>query len=427
MPKQKNSPPAGIDWSQWTDALAEVIRSLEDTDRPDSATIIRTRRDHGDEIASTLVSVASLQSKARAKFGDGVWWATERSLQQATAWQVAKLKSTWFADREVFDLCCGIGGDSIRLAERGPVIAVDKDCELTQMTKANLRLQPLASAVCADATSVPIDKEAFVHIDPDRRQDDRRTTRPDDYSPNWDNVIRIVDQCSGAAIKLAPAAQIDSASETAMHFPNSHPTRMHRTWISLRGSVREQSILCGETIELAAKAIHQRCFSIGRSPVGISAGNRSAISIALDGTAAFYVAPDAHHSLRTVSEPGRYLIDPDSSIRAAGLTEGFAAEHDLATLAGPPGFLTAGQIENASKLQRMSIVEQIVWSGSCDDRKLRRELRARDMYPCAIKVRGTDHDPVKLAKRYRECGDKPITLWIGRTEKRRFAAMTEPV
>ena len=96
------------------------------------------RRRFGTEQTSMLVSVASLQSKARKKLGEGVWFVTPRSLQQATPWQVAQHKAKWFARRGVFDLCCGIGGDAVRFAQRGPVVAIDTDREVVRMTQANL-------------------------------------------------------------------------------------------------------------------------------------------------------------------------------------------------------------------------------------------------------------------------------------------------
>ena len=75
----------------------------------------------------------------------------------------------------------------------------------------------------------------------------------------------------------------------------------------------------------------------------------------------------------------------------------------------------------------MAVIGEVLWSGSCDDRKLRKELRRRGAYPAVIKVRGTDHDPAQLSKRYRKCGDQPVALWIGRTGSGAYAALTQPL
>ena len=68
---------------------------------------------------------------------------------------------------------------------------------------------------------------------------------------------------------------------------------------------------------------------------------------------------------------------------------------------------------------------EVIWSGSCDDRKLRRELRQRDFHPAVIKVRGTDHNPEQLTRKYRKCGEQPVCLWIGRGKDRVVAAITQ--
>ncbi len=74
---------------------------------------------------------------------------------------------------------------------------------------------------------------------------------------------------------------------------------------------------------------------------------------------------------------------------------------------------------------RLAQVAKVIWAGSCDDRKLRRELRSRNVYPDVIKVRGTDHRPETLRKKYRKCGDTPVQLWIGRGKDRVYAALAE--
>ncbi len=139
----------------------------------DAKTIAQIRQELGSELATLVVSVATLQQQARKKFGPGVWWVTERSLQQATPWQVARLKASWLGDRTTYDLCCGVGGDAVQLAKRGRVLAVDWDATLAEMASANLVLSGAvperAQATCGDATMIEIPSQAAVHIDPDRR------------------------------------------------------------------------------------------------------------------------------------------------------------------------------------------------------------------------------------------------------------------
>ncbi len=394
----------------------------------DANAIIRLRREHGDELAQLLITSARLQPKARLKLGRGLWWVTEKSLQQATPWQVAKLKASWLGDSTVYDLCCGIGGDSIRLAARGSVVGIDADQSVAVMAQANLRLAAATlsvsgeldtphrtSVVCGDVVGAEIPSDAAIHVDPDRRAAGRRTSDPDHYQPPWSWVTEILGRAPAAIVKLAPAAapQVESPGDFA------------RVWISLAGSVREQSLLHGNAIERA----------------DLSGGHRAAYRITGDGRSSRIVVPESEvdqsstQTSKSSSQQsgakhplGECLIDPDAAVRASGLTIAFANQSGLRLLGKPSGFLSgdiaAGQAVSDSGL---GIVGRVVWQGSADDRKLRREFRSRDVYPETIKVRGTGHDPHVLTRRYRSSGQHPVTLWIGRGRDRVFAAITEPM
>lgn len=348
---------------------------------------IRLRRD----------SAARLATKAVGKLGAGNWSVTDRGLQQATPWQVADLKASWFGDALVYDLCCGIGGDAIALARRGPVVAVDRDGEIAGCARHNLAQVPgaVAEVICGDVTALDLPAGASLHIDPDRRSLQGRTTSPQRYQPSWEQVSRLVSDAEAAVVKLAPAASIDGDSS-------------RRCWISLQGTVREQSLLWGDSIRRAA----------------LTHAPRSAAILAADGRVTWF-RPTIERSspdIETTAEPARFLIDPDAAIRAAGLTTRFAAEFDLRWLDGPAGFLAAQGVSN--HLAQCAVSGEVIWWGTADDRKLRRELRARNAFPHTIKVRGTGHDPAALIKRYRRCGEQPVTLWIGHWRRRGFAAFT---
>ena len=368
----------------------------------------------GDEIARIVSAAARLQHQAQQKLAPPdtprrVWWVTEKSLRQATPWQVARLKAAWFADAPVHDLCCGIGGDSIQLAAHGEVTSVDIDPIVAAMVEANLDLAGYlgtqAQVVCADVTAQDLPKSASLHVDPDRRAEQRRRSDPNAFQPSWPQVSQMVADSAAAVVKLAPASEIPEGGIPASEF--------HRCWISLSGSVREQSLLWGSVIDRA----------------GQSRGERSAMVMRSDGTATWF-SPDAAVTLPTPDTwkgSPEVLIDPNAAIRAAGLTEAFANRYELGLLSGPAGFL-AGDIDATQyhdSVGSLAAVGRVQWWGTCDDRKLRKEFRARGVFPETIKVRGVDQDPAVLFKRYRHCGDRPVTLWIGRHGKRVFAAITD--
>ena len=382
------------------------IRDLAGSGPAQAKKVQDLRRQFGHELTTLLLSVTALQTNAAKKLGEtshGVWWVTDTSLQQATPWQVARLKSTWFGGLAVHDLCCGIGGDAVSLARRGPLVAVDRDPLILAMAEANLAAAEVRDVrmLCDDAARVQINAGSGVHIDPDRRVRGNRKSNPDFYQPTWAEVRSIIQDASSAVVKLAPAAEFSSKERSELE-------ESHRCWISLSGQVREQTLLVGDAIT-AAK---------------LNPGLLSAVAVDADGSANWF-APTRELQPPTpsdqASQPLSILVDPDPSIRAAGLTDSFARCAGLRVLGGPSGYLTGEDDDGLA----MATVGRVIWSGPCDDRHLRRELRSRGFFPRVIKVRGTDHDPAVLAKRYRKCGDEPITLWMGRCGQRAFAAFTK--
>ena len=390
----------------------------------------------GPEFAGFITTIANLQAKAKLKLQapdepSRIWWGTEKSFQQATPWQVARLKSKWFANRPVFDLCCGSGGDALQLKNRGPLVAVDSDPLIAELAAANLGVEHVdhradlqaaqaapdpssqpemtRQVICSDVMDLHLPANNWINIDPDRRPDPKnantqslqagakRTSNPEHYHPNWQAVVQLVLNSSGACIKLAPAANPDV----------SQLVDSHRCWISLSGSVREQTLLCGGVLANSE----------------LPASGRSAVAVKSDGSSHWFVATSDLVIQRApiTDKPQNWLVDPDAAIRAAGLTDAYAVSQQLSVVGRASGFLTG---ENPPTSEKVSISAEVLWSGSCDDRKLRRELRQRNFYPEVIKVRGTDHSPEKLTRKYRKCGQIPICLWIGRGKERVYAAFT---
>lgn len=257
-----------------------------------------------------------------------------------------------------------------------------------------------------DGRSTVGSEDRFLHIDPDRRVDGRRTTHAGFHNPPWSDIALECNERLGGMIKLAPTCRLQQEEQQLLS------QQQHRVWISFRRSVSQQLLLFGDLV--------------GENQF-VDEG-RSAWIVASDATAvSFFENPLFKAGERLVSrlpETGDFLVDPDRAIRAAGLTECFAAETKLDFVSDPSGFLVGPSIDFDPGL---AVTGKVSWVGSSDDRKLRREMRAMDVFPTEIKVRGSEHDPESLRSRYDGCGSKPVTLWIGRHGKRRFAAITESV
>ena len=204
------------------------------------------------------------------------------------------------------------------------------------------------------------------------------------FPPTWSELTSKIAQSEGGIVKLAPATDFEPI--------DSHP--VHRCWISLRGSVREQSLIFGSSM-----------LESDRLSSVIYDTDRSAWIVTTSGKAHCYATRIASDTYATSAEPMQFMVDPDASIRAAGMTASFANEYGLSVLGEPSGFLTADEENFPEKFAR---IQSVFWSGSMDDRKLRKALRHNDCYPETIKVRGANFDPAVLFKRYRKCGSKPV-------------------
>ncbi|MEO1530203.1 MAG: class I SAM-dependent methyltransferase [Planctomycetota bacterium] len=377
-------------------ALREAVTS----GASESRVAARIREIAGEDFFGLVVATAQLQRKAVAKFGEGLWWATDRALQQASARLVADVKAQWFGREHVQDLCCGVGGDALAFAARGEVTGVDQDLGLIAMARENARLNSPATSghrfICANVESLTLDASSEVHIDPDRRDGTQRKTRPEDYSPDWEFVADLLRRCQGVLVKLAPAAEL-----------RDHPDHL-RVWTSLSGSVREQSLATG-TVAARARELH-----------AIHADSTRAAVVINNQAVATFDSGDHDHRCECTDRPGEFMVDPDAAIRAAGLTSAFAHHFGLRSIGEPSGFLTG----DSANVEALATCERVLWHGSCDDRKLRRTLRELNAFPKRVKTRAVSHDANQLERRYRTCGERPMSLWIGRVGKRNYAALT---
>jgi len=410
--------------------------------RPLSPTAVQTlRRHYPPHVAALIVAVAAEQRRARDKFGPGVWLVSAKAIRQATDQVVATYKAGLLGSGPVLDLCGGIGGDAIALARRGMVVTIDCDPQITAMAAANLHLDrerqaaekaslessagatpDQAIAICADVTRYPIPGHVAVHIDPDRRPDQRRTVRPADYLPPLGFVERLVSARVASIVKLAPAAELAQEAD-GLKLTRRH----HRQWISLDLSVREQALLCGEAIEAA----------------GVTAGGRSAVRLLRNGAIQrFAIGPGEsarleHDDIRcdTTDTPPEFIFDFDPAVRGSGLSTALAEARGFAAIGAPTGFFGGSALPDDRSLLQCF---QTLWSGPADRKQIKQELRKNDWNLQSVKVRGSDHDPAQLqralqpdqrsiSKGHVSTGPTGVTLLIGRHARGVYAVLARAV
>ena len=309
-------------------------------------------------------------------------WVEATRVEQATSEPVARHKAARFEPCPiVVDLCAGIGGDTIAMAARSQVLAVDLDPGMCRRIGWNAAVYDVGDrvlAVQARAETFAIPRGAWVHLDPDRRAGrDRRARAIADYMPGpsaWESMVRSV---PGGSIKLGPA------SDFARHFPGSG-SGYEIELISLRGECKEATVWFGELARCRRRAT--------RLPEGVTWTDRDAGA----------PAPVP------VSPLSSWIFDPDPALIRAGLLDGFAKAHGLSRVAEGIDYLTGPELIDTPFLAAFAVREV----SSLDIKHLRRMIERHRVGTLEIKVRGVKLTPEMLRARLKPRGEESATLLI---------------
>ncbi|MCA9142508.1 MAG: hypothetical protein H6821_07805 [Planctomycetaceae bacterium] len=346
----------------------------------------RLRADLTPQRTHLILEQVELRDRARAKFSrPEKMFFTRKLLEQSTDEQIASYKASRFpSDQPVADLCCGIGGDALALAKRGPCLAVDRDPVATLLTEVNshtLGLSNLSSEV-ADVHSLieRLDSAAW-HIDPDRRVAAQRTSQAVYSEPSLDVIQSLHQRIGAGAIKLAPSAELadDWIDEKAVELE----------WIGSRRECRQQVVWLGSLAQ--------------------NAGLRTATVVDRnDENASFTGEVDIEVD---VSAPGRFLYVPDSTLLASHLAGALAADLQLKGTSYGLSYYTADEFRDSPLLEVFEISELL----NLDMKRLKRLLRERNVGTLEIKVRGVEVDPAELRKKLQPKGSASATLLVFRS------------
>lgn len=368
------------------DAAARLVAG----DPLTAATALRARGIPPD-LAAAALTQARLRARATAKFGADAacMFFTDTGLEQATRAVVAWRRAQRLAAagvRELVDLCCGIGADTIAAARAGiRVRAVDADPATAAVAAANVSALGLAGLVTVThgrAEDVDLSAVEAAFCDPSRRRDrsGRRVLDPDAFSPPWSFVSRLVRTVPRTVLKLAPG--IDHALI---------PEHAEAEWVSVDGDLVEAAFWCGPLAAVPRRAAVLRTDGPDR-PVRVA-------EITGDGLR------------RAPSGPVRaYLLDPDPAVVRAHLVAELA---DLVggNLADPTiAYLYVDDPPPTPFARVLRIDEVLPFSV----RKLRTALRARGVGRLEIMKRGSAVDPERLRRDLRLAGDAGATVVLTR-------------
>jgi len=348
---------------------------------PMAADVTRWRAHASAEHVAAAIRLVETRRRGASKFtrADRMWLRPHgprtghRRARRPPQSQALRLGS------RVFDLCCGIGGDALAIAEVSEVVAVDLDhgmCRRTLWNASAYGVGERIAALQARAEAVPMPAGSWVHIDPDRRvRVLARAKTIAEYVPGLDFLKSLTDTADAGAIKLGPA------SDFAAHFDDD---RHEVELVSLRGECKEATVWFG-----ASRSCRRRATCL---PSGATWTDR-------DGPADAYVPSEAVQA---------WVYDPDPALIRSGLLDAFAAVHGLCRFVPGVDYLTSDRLIDSPFLAAFEVVAVL----PLDLKTIKRELAARGSGRLEIKTRGVDLRPEDLRRRLRVEGEERATLLL---------------
>lgn len=377
------------------DAVAAV-------DRRDASALARLRRTWDPATLSVAIELNEARRKAKRKFPALADLVGDREgVEQATAQSVADHKAARFsrhdADR-IYDLCTGLGGDAMSLANVAPVIACDLDPARAWMCERNLQLAgaPHPSDVrCLDVTTIDRSQltGASVHIDPSRRSEraqgrgaGARHWRYADYQPGPEFIRELLDHARDAAVKLGPGVDVRelplSATREVEFVQDGGDLVQAVLW---DGALAEQPGVCTAT-QLPG----------GQRLVGGSFADPAPPAASRDGGGV-----------------GRFIAIVEPAAERAGLLATVAQLDGAALAEISPGLgVLTGDVAPVSPwTTTFEVLEVMPWRAP----RVRDWLRVRDADTVEVKTRGGAVDANRARAELRGDGAQPYTVFVLRT------------
>lgn len=330
-----------------------------------------------DEAVRLALTVVELRKRAAKKFPQAqrMWFDRER-LEQATPWAVAVHKAERFTG-PVWDYCCGLGADTLALAGRGPVIAVDRDpvaCLLTELNAEALGVGGNVSVLCRGVEELT-DPTGLLHIDPDRRAGAaKRAVRVEDYVPDLDTLRRLMTEFRGGAVKVSPAANFGGKFD-----------EVEIELVSLHGEAKEATIWFGES---------------GQPDLWRATVQPQGATLAGDPLSAEPV----------IGPLGSYLFDPDPAVVRAGLIDLLCAETGLMRLDDAEEYLTADEPVATPFATPFRVLAEL----PNNERAVKKYLREQRIGRLEIKARRLPIDVARLHRSLAVEGDRPGVVIFAR-------------
>lgn len=380
-----------------------------------------------------LDALAELRHRARGKLDEPHrWWLTDRGLQQSSSSRIARYKATRLASldpspsRQWLDLCSGIGGDLVELARLSNVISVERDSWLGLLQSQTLKDHGLSDRVRLESVDLGSDSANTLephsdpmfdsswwptvtawHLDPDRRNDERRSIRPEFHSPSETWIDRLIASERVGCLKLAPAASV----------PRWEPLAQ-REWIGDAGECKQQLFWFGGSMQALC-------------------GRRVTLLDGSFGTRSIELLPES--PLFVNREPlssGDVIFEPHSALLAAKGSSTFVEKYSAESLTSDGGYLRVADEMAQESSEEMIRTQLLPWGAAfrvrqiekLDRKRLSEVLRGWSVGKVEWKKRGVPAEwLLKAQKGLKTSGPSPITALVFPGENRVVVALADRI
>lgn len=332
---------------------------------------------------SQILQQHELRQRAKLKFtrSDDMFFL-RKQLEQSTNEVISFYKSRRFNGmNRVADLCCGIGGDAIGLAENRDLTIVDLDLEVVSFAEKNIEAYGFSTTPKAcDVMGIDVTTFDAFHIDPDRRVDGNRSTKSEFFCPEKQQLEAMSKSNPNFAMKLAPATRpwLDNCE---------------REFIGFDRECKQQVLWSG---------------ALSRQP-GIRATTLDRCGNPTDSF--FEEVADLNDGDILTSEHKRYIYDPHPCLVAARLVNAFGRRNKLSRLTHDTVYLTGDQMIHRSLAQCFKLLDSCV----LDESLIKKLLDKHDVGQLELKKRGVSLDVMKRFSKIKCMGAKRATLIMAPT------------
>ncbi len=381
-----------------TEELADFLLSsagrtlLTDADallaaRADTLTALtHLRRSATSEQASAAWEMADLRKRGQAKFGplSAQMYFVREALEQASGMRVAdyhaaRLKAAGLP--HVADLGGGIGGDALAFARAGLTVTLtERDPVRARFAAENAAVWGVSERLTVhvdDLLTLPAPSaDTAVWLDPARRQNSRRVSDPEDYSPplSWLDTL----PASAVGVKLSPAIDHALAARYGAELE----------FLSEGGECREALLWRGAA--QTGDALRATLLSADGPPT--------------------LTGPADIPGDTALAASGRYLYEPDPAVIRAHLVGTLGRQIDALPVDPHIAYLLGDTLLPTPYAAAYEVWEQFPYHR----KRLQAALTARNAGRVIIKKRGFPLEPEEIRKSLKLRGPEEVTVILAR-------------